>query len=548
MRIKLATLALTLVPLAASSMPIDATQENLGLYPAGSLQLSSGECTDCRTIPQALWYFQQETIATPVPGQPVAGFSDDRGKGNYIMGFAAVAGGAVPDGLPQLVWIGSDKVISSAELVGGGTGALMDGLKVLPFSITEKIPTNLSYFDENSLAFFEGRHVRLRGTLVEDGDSKEFVARTIWPLDFKVLPAPVKPMTENESLVSLVRANDGGARLPYATRTLWQRYPGTVDPQSWEGHSVIGLMLNGAQGDDDEAHGGHFAVLTGQYEADGNWSRWLINNFYNLDSYSEKGVVAAITPADKYMMDLNNGQSYYRPSYMLVAVMKDKTVPQQYQASMNQVFNHLYHHDFTYNHSKANCAGISIDAMRELGWNVPDRGHGSTLKAVAAYFYVAATSGSLKDAYSIYSYLTTEDTRLNPGVAFDAIGEDMLKLAKHESGRTLNPVEKNFADNVEALIFVRIPQIPSSRAFGQAPVFSFDEYMDRAPADRADWKVVPTTPRPFPESLKEGLALKKSTRTLIPLPVITALAVLFSIMGVIVFWWKQRRKQSRMYG
>lgn len=541
---QLAMLTFVLAPLPAVCMPIDANQESIGLYQPNSLQLSTGICSDCRTIPQALWYFQQEIIATPALEQAVPGFSGAVENGNHAMSFGAMASEAEPTGLPQLIWLGSNKVIPSAKLMDDGRSLVLGDGKSLAFSITEKIPTNLSYFDESSLEFFKQRPVRLRGDFKTDDDNPEFVARTIWPLDFKVLPAAAIPLAGNESLEALVRANKGGAQLPYATRTLWQRSSSQINPKDWSGNTVIGLMLNGAQGDDDEAHGGHFGILTGQYEADGNWSRWLVNNFYNLDSYSEKGIVAAVTPADKYLMDLNNGQSYYRPSYMLVAVMKDKSVPQQYQASINQVFSHFYHHDFIYNHAKENCAGISIDTLRELGWNVPKRGNGGILKAVAAYFYVAATSHNLTDAYNVYSYITTEDTRLNPGTAFDAIGEDMLRLAKNQGGRTLNPIEQNFANNIEALIFVRIPQIPSSRAFGQAPVFSFDEYLKRAPADRSQWKIVPTEPRPFPEELKEGLALKAENPSFIPLSVVAALVALLSLMVMSAFWWKRRRKPS----
>ena len=52
-------------------------------------------------------------------------------------------------------------------------------------------------------------------------------------------------------------------------------------------------MLNGAQGDDDEAHGGHFALMTGQVGSEGALDDLLVNNFYSLDSESEKGILAA---------------------------------------------------------------------------------------------------------------------------------------------------------------------------------------------------------------------------------------------------------------
>jgi hypothetical protein len=38
---------------------------------------------------------------------------------------------------------------------------------------------------------------------------------------------------------------------------------------------------------------------------------------------SEKRIIASMLPLDNYLMDLNSGQSYYRPTYLLVAVLKD---------------------------------------------------------------------------------------------------------------------------------------------------------------------------------------------------------------------------------
>ncbi len=58
-------------------------------------------------------------------------------------------------------------------------------------------------------------------------------------------------------------------------------------------------------------------------------------------------------------------------------------------------------------------------------------------------------------------------------------------------------------DDLEALVFVRIPQLPSSRAFGSYPVSSIDEYMKRLPADKSKWKIVPVGPRPLPAELIE---------------------------------------------
>ena len=184
-------------------------------------------------------------------------------------------------------------------------------------------------------------------------------------------------------------------------------------------------MLNGAQGDDDEALGGHFGLATGRVGADGDMSKWLVNNYYNLGSNSEKGIIAAATPMDKYLMDVNNGQSYYRPSYMLVAVLKQS---------------------------------------RQL-W-----------------------------------------VDHNPQTTFT----------------------KQLSNDIEAIYFVRIPQVPSNRTFGAAPVYSFDEYTKTAPADHSQWKMVPTTPRVLPENLKDGLALNQEKVSSIPWPV--------ALLNLSLFW------------
>ncbi|BCM26271.1 hypothetical protein [Methyloradius palustris] len=505
---------------SATAAPILATQDGLlGLYPVTDMRLTNGTCADCPTIPQALWYFQQELIAVAKPDHPVAGFSKTANAQQDVKSWSANPSAQDLNALPPLVWLGSNEVITKAELGADGKLIKLDNGGNMAFNIVPKISTNLSYFDDSSLKFFSERPVRLRGeTTKAVDDSSQFTARTIWPLDFNIPNnQSAHPLSNEETLQTLVRANQGGAQSPYQTRVLWSRDAG--ERHDWKDKAVLGVMLNGAQGDDDEAHGGHFGIVTGQMEADGNWSRWLVNNFYNLDAYGEKGIVSAVTPADKYLMDLNNGQSYYRPSYMLVAVFKSQTLPQEYQAAINRVYNHFYRHDFVYQHAKANCAGISVDTLRSLGWNFPTRGNGGLLKATAAYFYVAATSGSLKSAHDIYEYITTEDTQLNPAAAFDALGEDMLSLAQNKTSRTLSPLEQTMSNDIEAIIMVHIPQIPSSRAFGQAPVYSFDEYLKRAPADHSQWKIIPTEPRPFPDELRDGLALTQEKPNLVPWPV-----------------------------
>src|SRR6185369_14766504 len=128
----------------------------------------------------------------------------------------------------------------------------------------------------------------------------------------------------------------------FAVWSLWRREPERAALVA--GRAALGIMVNGAQGDDDEAHGGHFALVTGRTQSDGAIGDWLTNNFYSLDVESEKGILAAPVPLDNYLADLNSGQGYYRPSYMIVAVLARDRAATLLQGALNRVYNQFYRH------------------------------------------------------------------------------------------------------------------------------------------------------------------------------------------------------------
>ncbi|MDQ1919967.1 hypothetical protein [Massilia pseudoviolaceinigra] len=494
--------------------------ERLGLLPAMQFRLSNGNCPDCVTIKQGLWYFQNEVLAVPLPSQPVSSFK--RG-GDIVRGTREWA----PDGtkdqlaLPGLVWLGAPHILDDAHILPDGAHVRTSDDAVTDLALAPKIASNLSYWDPKTTAFFAKREVRMRGTYSEADGKSSFVARTVWPKDFTIDQATMRPqpLGKDETFATYVRAEGGGASSPFSTRLLWERKPGQA--RQWQEKPVLGMMLNGAQGDDDEAYGGHFAVATGHLGREGEWSDWIVNNFYNLDSVSEKGIIAAPVPMDNYLMDLNSGQQYYRPSYMLVAVLSHARTAAAYQGGVQRVFNHFYRHDFTYQHAKANCAGISLDVFKGLGWNIPQRGPTSNIKALGAYAYLSAKDMSLASGRKIYDYLTEEQVRLYPAVAFEAAGNDLLQLVGATKGkaRKLTAYEKQLQHDIEGLVLVRIPQVPSSRVMGSNPVFSFSEFMKRTPPNQADWKIVPVGPRPFPEALRDANTPPPKKSSLVPLPI-----------------------------
>jgi hypothetical protein len=513
-----------------------------GPYPQADYRPETGACRDCRVIPQALWYFQGEAIAVPRAGVPMA-------KGAPGKPVALEASGLrLPDDPAKdprtpLIWLGSALVVPEARLDDAGSMVSIDG-KVMPFAYVPRLRTNLSWRDETTDAFFAGRAVRLRGEMERGSDGAErFVARTVWPKDFVLDPsASMRPLAAGESLETLVSAQDGdGARASFSTRVLWSRHPGAPIG----GASVVGFMLNGAQGDDDEAHGGHFGVATGRWEPDGDMSSWLVNNFYGLDSYGEKGILAAATPMDKYLADLNNGQSYYRPSSMLVAVFRTDRAARAYQGAMGGIYDRFYRHDLVYDHARSNCSGISVDAFRGLGWNVPDGGTESLAKRIGAYGYVLGTTGSPGDARKIYDYFSAERSRLYPASAFVAMGGDLLAMAEGRLGREPTDFERGMAEDLVAIVHVAIPQLPSDRAWGRASVFSFDEYMRRTPADRSKWKIIPVDPKPFPASLRDADTPVPEKPFPLPLPVGLTLVGLFSAIAVGIRFVIRRRSAGK---
>ena len=517
--------------------------ERIGLLPAASFRLADGKCGDCATVKQALWYFKDDVLAVPHSGQAMSGYKPGADAISDVKEWASGPEAATL-AHPGLVWLGAPQLLDNVTLapdarqVRGADGSTGDLL------LAPKLASNLSYWDAKTSAFFAKRPLRMRGEVKQVGGQEAFVARTVWPKDFALDAAHIeaRPLGPTETLQSFVQERGGRASDPFATRLLWERKPG--QERQWQDKPVIGIMLNGAQGDDDEAFGGHFAIATGAIGKGGEWSDWLVNNFYNLDSFSEKGIVAAPVPMDNYLMDLNSGQQYYRPSYMMVAVLRDARTAQAYQGGVQRVFNHFYRHDFTYRHAGANCAGISMDVFKALGWNVPERGATSSLKAIGAYGYLAAKDASLASGRKIYDYLTEEQVRLYPAVAFEAAGNDLMQLVGAAPGltRELTPYEKQLQADVEAIVLVRIPQVPSSRVMGSNPVFSFDEFMKRTPPDQKDWKIVAVGPRPFPAELRDAQTMAVSMPSPVPLPV--AGIGLAGVLGIGAFVRRRKTKKS----
>lgn len=516
---------LTILLVSSSSIAM-AEPQTYGLYPTNLFVETTGQCESCNTPPQALWYFKQETILTP--NEKFHNFDPKLRAQADIQRWVHHG---QKESLPSLIWSGTRDQLNGTISADGKTILTNEGSQT--FRLVDKIPSNLSYYNQASEHFFANQKVTLYG----EKTPNDFVAHTLWPEAFNIQNGPAQPLTGSESLRNLVRTHEGNAQTPFQTRVLWKKN----EQLQLNNKPVLAFVLNGAQGDDDEAHGGHFAVATGRFGQQGEWQHWLVNNFYNLGSVSEKGIIASSTPMYRYQAELNSGQSWYRPSSMLVAVLKEPRNAELYQNAINRVFAHFYRQDFAYRHAGVNCAGINVETLRSIGWNIPKAGPTNLLKAFAALPYKAIEDKSLDSGMKAFDYLAAEQTDLYPFVAFEAIGNDLLQ--RIAQGKTKSAFESELAEDLEALVYVHIPQLPSSRAFGQAPVASLDEYMSRVPADMSQWKIVPVGPRPFPDTLKDPRAPSEPFR-----PAVFGLAVWGTLL-VTLAWvsrtWIKRRHVKR---
>jgi len=527
---------------AASAPPVESAVADgglIGLYPTATLRLLDGDDAASTLSRHARWYFRGETVAAARPGHPVSEFSTARRAADDVRAWAAAQSERGELTWPPLVWIAAPQVAAHARLASDGAAVTLADGGVCALRLAPQNALNRSYFDASSARWFASRAARLRGA--SEGDA--FVARTLWPEDFAldaVLPSqPLDAALPGAAaLRARVRADPhGGARSGYGAHLLWQRAPGTpIAP----GRAVIGVMLNGAQGDDDEAHGGHFALATGRTRADGAIGDWLVNNFYSLDIVSEKGILAAPLPLDNYLADLNSGQGWYRPSYLLVAVLCDDRAAVRLQGALNRVYHQFYRHQLVYEHATMNCAGISVDVLRALGWPIPARGPTSRALAAAAFPYFLARERSLARARTACDYLAEDQTRLLPAAAFEDVGASLLELAGAAPATTAprpspGPLAAMLAADVEAIAFLRMPQFPSSRAFGNAPAVTTREYRSLVPTNPDEVQIVPVPPRPFPDALRDPDLLPAPHR---PSDAIAAAwATIAALVAAALAWW-----------
>lgn len=483
--------AWTVAALLWSAAPVAALEGALGLFPGElfrAVEVGRAEAGEGSAPAAGLFYFQGEWIAVPQADVPVTGRAWD-GPVEPILP------------LPPIVWLAAPELVEGARLLEEDRLELPDG-SVVGFEVVPPLPDNELYLAASTLAFFRERPLRLRGSFESGPDGRRFVARTAWPEDARIPwrrldPDPVEPP---ESLGDLLRAQ--APAWPDA-RLLWERP--RDGPRDWVGRPVLAIVLSGAQADAPGSHAGHIAVATGRLGARGEWAHWLANNVYPLDVVGGKGISSGPVPMDNYLTDLNSGQALYRPAYVLVAVLDDPAVARTVQAGFQEFFLRYWCHDVTFHRARHNSTRMSMDVLREAGWRVPRVGRTSWIKGLLGAIGVAVVTFDRHLARDAWSFFTAERTDLLPRVAFETAARDLLDLLEGVDGnlpRRPTELELGLRQDTAAVLFLRFPQVPSSRPFGTYPVGSLREYRARIEQDEAGLDPTPERERPFPDELR----------------------------------------------
>ena len=96
--------------------------------------------------------------------------------------------------------------------------------------------------------------------------------------------------------------------------------------------------------------------------------------------------------------------------------------------------------------------------------------------------------------------------------------------------------------DLDALAFLRLPQFPSSRAFGAAPAVTTWEYRSRLPDDPAKVQIVPVPPRPFPAALRDDDLLRPPARPSDTAALVWAAASVIGLPWALRSLWRRWRQ------
>jgi len=99
--------------------------------------------------------------------------------------------------------------------------------------------------------------------------------------------------------------------------------------------------------------------------------------------------------------------------------------------------------------------------------------------------------------------------------------------------------------DIEALVFLRFPQFPSSRAFGGPPAISTWEYRTLVPSDPAMAQIVWVPPRPFPPELRDPDLIRASWTPSDYATLVWGLVAVVALPLLLLWRWQKRRRRRQ---
>ena len=130
-----------------------------------------------------------------------------------------------------------------------------------------------------------------------------------------------------------------------------------------------------------------------------------------------------------------------------------------------------------------------------------------------------------------------------PAPALEQVFASLTALAHGNTADADGTLGRMLAADLDAIAYVRIPQFPSSRAFGDAPVASIAEYRARIPADPSKAQIVPVPDRPFPAALRDADLLPAPVRGSDMALLVWSCAIVVGIPLLCWRWWRRRQRQ-----
>ena len=487
---------------------------------ASDFRLTDGRCRDCPTIRQALWYFRardDRRAEAGTAGRVVRARRDARPT-ICARGSPRASPDAPPE-YPPLVWVAAPHVVAGARLSADATALDMRRGTLRASLVAEDRAQSLLFRRARRPQFFAQR--TRQGARHGSTTARSSCARCGPRTSGSTARRRAQPLAAGPAADA--RAARAHARRARRRRAEPLRRVDAVAARSRRatpvppGRAVLGIMVNGAQGDDDEAHARplrarHRPHARGRRDRRLARQQLLHARQRKRERHPRRAGSARQLPR----------RPQQRPGLVPAVAHAGRgarrrpRAPRSCRRALNRVYNQFWRHQLVYRHATMNCTGISVDVLRALGWDVPARGPASRLVAALGFPVLRASRSARSPRRCIALRLSDRGpdaahaggrlrgSRREPACA----RRDGPAAATPRTGRARADARRGHRRHrVRPLSAISVEPRVRRRAGGHAvgiPV---------ARARRSGLaQIVPVPPRPFPAALRDPDLLPASAR------------------------------------